>query len=66
MPNNTRQWAHRKIDMANGNLKTAGCHLLEIAEVYQNNHPEIADQYKMINITLVEISDILDKIKRSF
>lgn len=66
MPNNTRQWAHRKIDMANGNLKTSGCHLLEIAEVYQDQHSDLADQFKMINMTLVELSDMLDKLKRSF
>ncbi len=42
MPRNTREWAKRKISMTAGNLDTAGLHLEEVRQKYQEHHPEIS------------------------
>jgi hypothetical protein len=40
MPRNNREWAQRKLESSIGNLEKAAGHLLQIAELYENEKVE--------------------------
>ncbi len=66
MPRSTREWAHRKIDMAIGNLETVVAHLEEVREVYEVPHSDIAEHLQQMQFASMVVRDALDKIKGAF
>ncbi len=65
MPRNTREWAHRKLDMVTGNLETGQCHCLEIIDKYIDQHPEIASPLNDVVQALDIIKPLLTAVKRT-
>ena len=63
MPNNTRGWARRKIDMSKGNLETGIIHLLEVLQIYMEPHPEIATPIDEVMTVMQTLQETLDHIK---
>lgn len=57
MPRNTREWALRKISMAEGNIGTLQVHLSEVIDRYLPTHAEIAEPL----FEIIKVSDILVK-----
>lgn len=66
MPRNTREWAHRKTDQAAENINWALTHIEEVRQLYQEQHPEVADPYNEVQKLLVFSVELLDKIKGSY
>lgn len=62
-PRSTREWAHRRIDQAKNHIDTAGMQLHEIADTYQNLHPEVSAPCEQILAIMLEILEILDGIR---
>lgn len=52
MPRSTREWALRKLDSANNNIKWSQQHLREVCERYLDQHPEISKDLLLV----IEIS----------
>ena len=66
MPRSVREWARRKLMAAAGNLDTAMAHLGEIADLYEKPHPEIADPLLAIAQVLIEMSDAIKAVRKTF
>lgn len=66
MPRSTREWAHRKLDMARGNLAGSLAHLEQIREKYQEPHPAVGEAITMVQMMIVESDDALQVIARGF
>ena len=62
----TRKAAFKQLDAAIGNLDTAMDHLLQLKEVYQNNHPEIAEAAESIMIGVLYWQQVLSNFRHSF
>lgn len=63
MPRNTREWALRKLSMVNGNLDTAGEHLQEVKEKYDEHHPEISGMCEQLQLILAQNIVFIDRLK---
>lgn len=66
MPRNTREWAKRELDAANNNLDWAMRHLLTVAGVYKDPHPEIGDPAEKLAETLLITQNTISQLKDSF
>ena len=66
MPRNTREWAHRKIAQARGNIDWSGAHLQEIKERYEPTQPEIAGALATAQEMLAMVDNLLDTLVQSF
>ncbi len=65
MPRNTREWAQRKFDSAEGNLNWCMQHLLEVKEEYQEQHPEVAAPCEVFATMLLEVQQAIVKLRMS-
>lgn len=66
MPRSTREWALRKLKEAIDNLSWSGYHINEVAEKYQDAHPEIAEPLGDILTALSMLMETITKIRGSF
>ncbi len=66
MPRSTREWAQRKLEESNGNLDWAIGHLGEVAERYEEAHPEISGPIMEIIAVIVELQNATIKIRGTF
>ncbi len=66
MPRNTREWAHRKIGQARGQIDWCGAHLQEVKEVYEPSHPEIASVLQSGQELLAMLDQMLEALVLSF
>lgn len=66
MPRSTREWALRKIEMAEGNLETAIAHLEEVRERYAKPQPLIADHLQQMQFASLEVRNTLERLRGSF
>ena len=66
MSRSTREWAKRKLQESIVNLNWCGYHLIEVAEVYKEQHPEIANPIKDIATVASQLMDTIAKVKGSF
>jgi len=64
MPRNNREWAQRKIQQAIGNLEKAAGHLLNIAELYENQKVEyVSKNCYILTQALAELPDMLKLVE---
>lgn len=66
MPRSTREWALRKLKEAIDNIVWCGYHLDEVAQKYEEQHPEIATPLWELTVVLEEIIRSITKIRGSF
>jgi len=66
MPNSTREWARREHTKALGNIDWVVTHLLRVAEVYSEAHPEIAAPLLTIVNIAEELQGMIRNSKNSF
>jgi len=66
MPKSTREIAHRELKRAIGNIEWADTHLLRIADVYVDAHPEIAKPIALCSDLLDEVTKLIRQIQKSF
>ena len=63
MPNNTRGWARRKLEMVAGLCGNQLAHLEDILLVYEKPHPQIAEAIHLLGEVIAEIPDMAEKVK---
>jgi len=66
MPLSTRQWAHRKLEQAQGCTDWAIYHLTEVLERYEGAVPRVAAPLAVIIKTLDEVKKALARLEQSF
>lgn len=66
MPKNTREWAHRKIASARGNVDWCGTHLEDVKQTYQDAHPEISEVLQLAQELLAHLDEMLVSLVKSF
>jgi hypothetical protein len=66
VPRNTREWAKRELDAANNNLDWAMRHLLSVASVYVEPHPEIGKPAEQLAESLVIMQETINQLRGSF
>jgi len=65
MPRNTRQWARRKIQQVEGLLDNCNEHLCEIADIYHDPQPLIANNLIDTAIALKQLAEGLQHLRNS-
>jgi len=63
MPNSVRWDMKRKIDQAVGNLETCERYILELAEIYNEYHPEYSVAFLAISEALTPLREMLREIR---
>lgn len=66
MPRNTRDWAQRKLQEADGNIEWAVSHMAEVGQRYEEQHPEISDPLVQIIEVLKAGKKALLELRKSF
>lgn len=66
MPRNTREWAQRKLTMADEGMNWPLTHLEEVRGTYETDHPEIADSILLAQGAVIEVQKLIKNIKTSF
>ena len=66
MPRNTREWSRRELEAARNNINWVGKHLHAVYEVYNVDHPEISEPIYQVQLVLLELDKVIDKIRSSY
>lgn len=61
-----RDRAQRKIVQATNNIETAVKYLAEVAETYQELHPEVSEPCEMIALYLIHGQELLHNLRQQF
>ncbi len=66
MATSTRQRAQRKLTAAETNILAAAKHLEEIAEIYDDLHPEVSQPLMLLQIMILECATLAQRAKGLF
>lgn len=66
MARSTREWAHRKLNATENALNNALLHLQDIVDKYEKEHTEISQPLVASQVLIVEVRDLITKMRQVF